>query len=169
MPSSQWAYLQLRRLLAEVRKGIPQGMLCLYQAVEVVGESPRELQHTLVLALCLPEQLNLCLQLQVHGAGAPAKPLRDQLLGTLQGEGGRRQEVPGPWPTGKKCSLLLWAAGSCRAVLTNSAGRSPDASSTSRCSSPLVQGLAQPSACCAALAASRAILTVPGSCSPCTC
>ena len=68
-------YLQLRRLLAEVRKGIPQGVLCLHQAVEVVGESPRQLQHTLVLALRFPEQLNLCLQLQVHRAGAPAKPL----------------------------------------------------------------------------------------------
>lgn len=74
-PPPPRAYLQLRRLLAEVRKGIAQGVLRLHQAVEVVGESPRQLQHTLVLALCLPEQLNLRLQLQVHGAGAPAEPL----------------------------------------------------------------------------------------------
>lgn len=76
-------HLQLWGLLAQVREGVGQGVLRLHQAVEVAGEGPRQAQDTLVLPLGVAQQLDLCLQLQVHGARATPKTLRQQLLRAL--------------------------------------------------------------------------------------
>ena len=85
MAAAAAAYLQLRGLLAEVGEGVAQGLLCLHHVVEVADEGGGQPQDLLVLHLGLPEHLDLRLQLQVHGPGAPAKPLRQHLLGALTG------------------------------------------------------------------------------------
>lgn len=60
------AHSQLWRFLAEVSKSVSQCMLCLHHAVEMVGERAGQAQHILILPLCVPQDLNLSLQLQVH-------------------------------------------------------------------------------------------------------
>jgi len=72
-------------------------VLRLHHAVEVIGQRSGQPQHVLVLAFGVPQDLDLGLQLQVHGPRAPAEALRDHLLGTLEGRG-RGEERRGASP-----------------------------------------------------------------------
>lgn len=78
---------KLRRLLTEVGEGVAQRVLRLHHVVEMIGQRSGQSQHTPVFALGVPQQLDLGLQLQVHGPRAAPKTLRDHLLGALQSQG----------------------------------------------------------------------------------
>lgn len=88
---------QLRGFLAQVGEGVAQRVLRLHHVVEVVGQRSGQTQHVLIFAPGVSQHLDLGLQLQVHGPGAPTEALRDHLFGTLGGhEGETPPEVPAP-------------------------------------------------------------------------
>lgn len=76
--------MELRWLEAEVGEGVAQQLLSLHYLGQLTGQRLSQLDHILVLSLVFTEQLDLRLQLQVHGLGAAAQLLRQDLPGALQ-------------------------------------------------------------------------------------
>lgn len=70
---------------AQFPEGVPQGLLGQRELCELTGERLRERAHVLVAPSIVPQQLQLRLQVQVHGPGPSAQPLRQSLPGGLWG------------------------------------------------------------------------------------
>lgn len=77
--------MQHRRFDTEVTEGVSQCLLGNSELLELTGQRLSELCDGFVALPIIPEELKSRLQVQINGAGASAKLLRQSLPSALQG------------------------------------------------------------------------------------